>query len=83
MNHAEDLGFFTILNLCLDFCAQGLSAFDNFGASVTALHDLDWDGVPELLVGATGDTVYPVEGLDPLLKNDGAAYVVFLGQEGN
>ena len=33
-----------------------LGSFDRFGISgLTALPDLDWNGYPELLVGATGD----------------------------
>ena len=49
---------------------------DNFGQSALAvLPDLDWDGYPELLVGAVGDDDTPGGGF----ANDGAVYVLYLG----
>ena len=41
---------------------------------VSALPDLDWDGYPELVAGASRD--------DQVASNGGAAYVLFLGQGG-
>ncbi len=50
-----------------------LADFDYFGSSVTALGDLDGDGVSDLAVGATGD------GTGGLLR--GAVYVLFMNAD--
>ncbi len=48
---------------------------DRFGASVTALGDVDGDTVPDCMVGAPGDD----DGQD----NAGAAYILFLKADGS
>ncbi|MGB0600461.1 MAG: FG-GAP-like repeat-containing protein, partial [Rubripirellula sp.] len=47
---------------------------DIFGNSVTAIGDLDGDGVSEIVVGANGD--------DLPADNNGVAYVLFLNRDG-
>lgn len=54
--------------------AGTLDANDRFGSSVTALDDLDGDGVPELAVGAAG-----IEDVNDL---GGAVYVLFMNSNG-
>ena len=51
---------------------SGLADFDFFGYSVAGPGDIDGDGTPDLVVGATGDND----------SNAGAAYVVFLDTDG-
>lgn len=50
---------------------------DEFGASVTALGDLDGDGVRDLAVGAPGDA-----GPDGLTLARGAVWIVFMKRDG-
>eukprot|EP00965_Chrysotila_dentata_P114629 3788855-Pleurochrysis_carterae.AAC.1 len=61
-------------------CVQELKRNDNFGYSVVALDDLDYDGYPELAVGAVGDPL----GTDTLFNPrwDGAVYVAYLDAGG-
>eukprot|EP00965_Chrysotila_dentata_P121051 4003844-Pleurochrysis_carterae.AAC.1 len=59
----------------LPFSAQGLNNFDFFGSSISVLPDLDQDGIPELIVGATGDRT---DGRNTFVDNDGAAHVLSL-----
>jgi len=48
---------------------------DRFGRSVAGIGDLDWDGTPDLLVGADWD--------DDGGPNRGAAWILFLAQDGS
>ncbi len=52
-----------------------LSAADLFGRSVTALGDLDNDGIPDIAVGASQD--------DDGGRNNGAVWVMFLNSDGS
>ena len=55
--------------------ATGFDVGDDFGSAVAPLGDLDADGVPDLIAGAPDD--------DDAGDNAGAAYVVFLNNDGS
>eukprot|EP00965_Chrysotila_dentata_P118138 3904637-Pleurochrysis_carterae.AAC.1 len=72
----------TLLRLSPNSLVQDLDEADFFGQSVSVVQDLDWDSVPELIVGAPGDAV-GLSGVDGWFIQDGAAHVVFLKQAGS
>lgn len=59
-----------------DSNAYTLAVTDKVGSSMATLPDLDYDGIPELAVGAMSD------GSAGLLGGDGCMYVLFLGSSG-
>jgi FG-GAP repeat protein len=52
---------------------------DGFGAAITAIGDVNGDGVDDIAVGAPGDD----DGTTPPFSNSGAVWVLFLGLDGN
>jgi hypothetical protein len=57
---------------------------DHFGNSVTALGDLDGDGVVDIAVGAPNDDDHKpgVDPTDPKAVDDGAIWILFLNPDG-
>jgi len=54
--------------------ALALNEHDSFGSSVDFVGDVNGDGVPDLMVGASGD--------DSHARNSGAAYLLFMSADG-
>ena len=73
-------GYSKINNVFGNFHAD-LVLGDEFGCSIANVGDLDYDGVPDLVVGACGDDDTPPYEA-PILGGAGAVYVLFMRRDG-